>query len=127
LERLVNSMNLIDKRQLRHSRIRKRLVGTAVKPRLSFYKSLTFIYVQVIDDFKGHTLLAASTKDASFKGLITSGSLKNKESAKKLGEIFGKRIIEKGIASIVFDRGGFQYHGVVKEFADAVRKEGVNF
>lgn len=120
-------MNLIDKRQLRHSRIRKRLVGTAVKPRLSFYKSLTFIYVQVIDDFKGHTLLAASTKDASFKGLITTGSMKNKESAKKLGEIFGKRILEKGISAIVFDRGGFQYHGVVKEFAEAVRKEGVNF
>lgn len=127
MERLVNRMNLIDKRQLRHARIRKRVIGTAEKPRLSFYKSLNFIYVQLIDDFKGHTLLAASTKDSSFKGLITSGSLKNKESAKKLGEIFGKRIKEKGVTSLVFDRGGFQFHGVVKEFADAVRKEGVNF
>jgi large subunit ribosomal protein L18 len=120
-------MNLIDKRKLRHARIRKRVIGTAEKPRLSFYKSLNFIYAQLIDDFKGHTLLAASTKDSSFKGLVTTGSLKNKESAKKLGEIFGKRIKEKGITSLVFDRGGFQFHGVVKEFADAVRKEGVNF
>jgi large subunit ribosomal protein L18 len=120
-------MNLLDKRQLRHARIRKRVIGTAEKPRLSFYKSINFIYVQLIDDLIGHTLLAASTKDSSFKGLVTTGSFKNKESAKKLGEIFGKRIKEKGISSLVFDRGGFQFHGVVKEFADAVRKEGVNF
>jgi len=120
-------MNLIDKRQLRHARIRKRVIGTADKPRLSFYKSLNFLYIQLIDDFKGHTLLAASTKDASFKTIAPEGSLKNKESAKKLGELFGKRILEKGVTSVVFDRGGFQFHGVVKEFADAVRKEGVNF
>ena len=120
-------MNLNDSRKLRHARIRKRIVGTAEKPRLSFFKSLNYLYIQLIDDFKGHTLIAASTKDSSFKGILQSGSYKNKESAKKLGEIFGKRILEKGITSVVFDRGGFQFHGVVKEFAEAVRKEGVNF
>jgi len=120
-------MNQIDKRTLRHTRIRKKVIGTSMKPRLSFYKSLNFIYVQLIDDSIGHTLLATNTKDSSFSGLVSGGSRKNKVAAKKLGEIFGKQIKEKGYESIVFDRGGFQFHGVVKEFADAVRKEGVNF
>ena len=127
MERLVNSMNLLDKRTLRHTRIRKKVIGTSIKPRLSFYKSLNFIYVQLIDDSIGHTLIASNTKDSSFKGMIPEGSLKNKIAAKKLGEIFGKQVKAKGFESIVFDRGGFQFHGVVKEFADAVRKEGVNF
>ncbi|MDD4663282.1 MAG: 50S ribosomal protein L18 [Caldisericia bacterium] len=115
------------KRVLRHIRLRRRVSGNLERPRLSFFRSLHFIYAQVIDDSKGTTLLAGSTKDASFKTMNKLSSFKNKEAAKLLGEVIGKMIVKKGIKQIVFDRGGFQYHGVVKEFADAVRKEGVNF
>jgi len=119
--------NVNAKRILRHIRLRRRVSGNEERPRLSFFRSLHFIYAQVIDDSKGITLLAGSTKDASFKAVNKLSSFKNKEAAKLLGESVGKMIIEKGIKQIVFDRGGFQYHGVVKEFAEAVRKEGVNF
>jgi len=114
-------------RVIRHKRIRKRVFGTTERPRLAFFKSLHYIYAQLIDDTQGVTLLSASSIEPSFKDSFKEGSLKNKVAAKKLGEICGKRIQEKGLTNIVFDRGGFQYHGVVKEFADAVRKEGVNF
>lgn len=119
--------NTNTKRILRHERLRRHISGNLERPRLSFFKSLHFIYVQIIDDSKGVTILAGSTKDKSFREENKLSSFKNKEAAKRLGESFGKKITEKGIKQIVFDRGGFQYHGVVKEFADAVRKEGVNF
>jgi len=115
------------KRVLRHIRLRRKVTGCQERPRLSFFRSLHFIYAQVIDDSKGTTLLAGSTKDASFRATNKLPSFKNKEAAKLLGEAIGKMIVDKGIKQIVFDRGGFQYHGVVKEFADAVRKEGVSF
>jgi large subunit ribosomal protein L18 len=114
-------------RHIRHKRIRKHLSGTEQKPRISFYKSTQFLYAQLIDDTKGNTLLAASTKDGTVKPLITEGSLKCKNAGKTLGSYFGKKMIEAGIKTCVFDRGGYLYHGVVKEFADAVRQEGVKF
>ncbi len=114
-------------RIIRHQRLRKCIAGTNEKPRLAFFKSLRYLYAQLIDDTKGITILAASSIEPSFRNELKEGSLKNKNAAKKLGEICGKRIQEKGIKAIVFDRGGFKYHGVVKEFADAVRKEGVQF
>jgi len=114
-------------RQVRHKRLRKNLSGTEAKPRISFFKSVRFIYAQLIDDAKGHTLLAASTKDTDIKSTITQGSLKSKDAGKVLGSLFGKKMMEAGFTSCVFDRGGFEYHGVVKEFADAVRQEGVKF
>jgi large subunit ribosomal protein L18 len=127
LERVLSMLRKQELRVIRHKRLRKTLSGTAEKPRLSFYKSITFIYAQVIDDTKGHTLLAASTKDKDVKVLIKDGSLKCINAGKELGSYFGKKMKEAGVAKCVFDRGGFQYHGVVKEFADAVRKEGVKF
>jgi len=120
-------MNTNNMRVIRHIRLRKRVIGTPERPRLVFFKSLRYIYAQLIDDSKGITLVSASSIEPSFRNEFKEGSLKNKAAAKKLGEICGKRIHEKGLASIVFDRGGFQYHGVVKEFADAVRKEGIQF
>ncbi len=114
-------------RQIRHIRLRKNLSGTEQKPRISFYRSIRFLYAQLIDDTKGHTLMAASTKDADIKSSIQQGSLKCKEAGKVLGSFLGKKMKEAGFTSCVFDRGGFQYHGVVKEFADAIREEGVKF
>jgi large subunit ribosomal protein L18 len=114
-------------RVVRHKRIRKRITGTTERPRLAFFKSLQYVYAQIIDDSQGITLLSASTIEKTFQSEFKDGSLKNKNAAKKLGEICGKRLQEKGIKTVVFDRGGFQYHGVVKEFADAVRKEGIQF
>ena len=127
LERVLNMLRKQELRHIRHQRIRKNLSGTAEKPRLSFYKSVKFIYAQLIDDTKGHTLIAASTKDSEVRDLIKHGSLKCKNAGKELGIFVGKKMKDAGIAKCVFDRGGFLYHGVVKEFADAVRKEGVKF
>ena len=114
-------------RIIRHQRLRKRITGTDEKPRLAFFKSLKYLYAQLIDDTQGITILSASSIEPVFRKDFKEGSLKNKNAAKKLGEICGKRMQEKGVKVIVFDRGGFKYHGVVKEFADAVRKEGVQF
>lgn len=116
-------MSRTARRLIRHKRIRKEVKGNSLRPRLSVYKSIKYIYVQVIDDEKGITLVSASTNEPIFRGVYKS--YKNKESAKKLGEILSDRIKEKNIDAIVLDRGGFKYHGVIKEFADAVRNGGI--
>lgn len=107
----------------RHLRIRKNLTGTSEKPRLCLFKSNTNIYAQLIDDVNHNTLVAASTLDKDYKGESKS----NMEAAKLVGELIGKRAIDKGIEQCVFDRSGYLYHGKVKELAEGARSAGLKF
>lgn len=109
----------------RHLRMRNKVQGTTERPRLDVFRSLNNIYAQVIDDVKGVTLVSASTLDKELKEKIGHGG--NKGSAKAVGELVAKRAIEAGIKSVVFDRGGYLYHGRVKELADAAREAGLEF
>ena len=106
----------------RHKRVRAKISGTGARPRLCVYRSNKNISAQVIDDVTGVTLVSASTLEASFEG---NGG--NKEAAKKVGEAIAKRAIEKGITEIVFDRGGYIYHGRVPERAEGARGGGLTF
>ncbi len=109
-------------RSKRHLRVRNRLSGTAERPRLNVFRSLSHIYAQVIDDEKGHTLVAASSLEKGFEG---SGG--NVEGAKKVGAAIAKKALEKGITEVVFDRGGYIYHGRVAALAEAAREGGLKF
>jgi len=109
----------------RHLRIRKKVSGTAGKPRLSVFRSERHIYVQLIDDTKGHTILSASTLDPELRQRITKTY--NREAAKEVGKLIAQRALAKGINEVVFDRGGFKYHGRIKELADAAREVGLKF
>jgi large subunit ribosomal protein L18 len=114
-----------DARDRRHHRVRAKVSGTAAAPRLAVFRSLNHIYAQVIDDVKGHTLVAASTLDAEVKGEVDG---KNKTSRSELvGSLVAKRALGQGISQVAFDRGGNKYHGRVKALADAARKEGLKF
>ena len=106
----------------RHKRVRKNISGTTERPRLSVFRSNKHMYAQIIDDTKGLTLCAASTLEAGFEG--ESG---NAEAAKKVGLMIAKKAEEKGIKFVVFDRGGFIYHGRVKELAEGAREGGLEF
>jgi large subunit ribosomal protein L18 len=108
-------------RQRVHFRIRQKMQGTAERPRLNVYRSLNHIYAQVIDDAKGETLLSASSLAAKAK---TGG---NVAAAKEVGKLVAERAIEKGIKRVVFDRGGYLYHGRIKALADAAREAGLEF
>ncbi|ACK42277.1 MULTISPECIES: 50S ribosomal protein L18 [Dictyoglomus] len=112
-------------RRIRHLRIRKKITGTPERPRLAVYKSLRYIYAQIIDDTKGHTLVAASSLEKELRSQLKS--TKNIEAAKLVGEVIAKRALEKGIKRVVFDRGGFLYHGKVKALADSARAAGLEF
>jgi large subunit ribosomal protein L18 len=112
-----NKRNAI--RQRIHARIRAKLSGTAERPRLNVYRSLNHIYVQVIDDQKGETLVSAST--------IKQKSGGNVAAAKEIGKAIAEQAVAKGIKKVVFDRGGFLYHGRVKALADAAREAGLEF
>lgn len=107
----------------RHGRARKNLHGTAARPRLNVFRSLKNIYAQVIDDTTGHTLVSASTLDTSLNG--TSGG--NIDAAKAVGTLIAQKALEKGIKAVVFDRGGYIYHGRIKALADAAREAGLEF
>ena len=109
-------------RQRRHLRVRRKISGTAECPRLCVYRSNTNIYVQIIDDVVGKTLVSASTLDKEIKTKHA-----NKEAAKEVGTLIAKKAAEKNIKEVVFDRGGYIYHGVVKELAEAAREAGLNF
>jgi len=114
------------KRDWRKIRIRKRLTGTPAAPRLCVYKSASYIYVQAVDDTKGVTIAAASSLEPAIKGsLKTSG--KHISVAEKVGELVSERLKAKGIERVVFDRGGYLYHGRVKALADGARKGGLQF
>lgn len=108
-------------RVIRHKRIRKHLTGTTDRPRMAVFKSQKHIYVQVIDDVTGVTVAAASTAE---KKLGAGDTL---EGARKVGETVAKRAIEKGIKTVIFDRGGFRYHGCVASLADGARQAGLEF
>lgn len=112
-------------RQKKHLRIRKHIVGTAERPRLSVFRSLKHIYAQIIDDSKGITLLSASTLEAPLKTELDNPG--NIEAARKVGQIIGKKAVEKGLKQVVFDRGGNLYHGRVKALADGAREAGLEF
>ena len=109
-------------RAKRHARVRSKISGTAARPRLSVFRSAKHIYAQLIDDVNGTTLAAASSLDKDFEG--TGGNI---EGAKKVGELIAKRAQEKNITTVVFDRGGYLYHGRVKELADSARANGLQF
>lgn len=112
-------------RQRRHKRIRKRVQGTGAKPRLSVYKSLNHIYVQLIDDLAGKTILSASTLEKEINTAVKHGG--NIDAAKKVGMSIAKKALNKQITDVVFDRGGYKYHGCIKALADAAREQGLKF
>ncbi|MCM3786582.1 50S ribosomal protein L18 [Neobacillus mesonae] len=109
----------------RHIRVRGKISGTAERPRLNVFRSDKHIYAQLIDDVAGVTLVSASTVDKEISGEITNGG--NVEAAKKVGALVANRAKEKGYTNIVFDRGGYLYHGRIQALADAAREAGLEF
>jgi large subunit ribosomal protein L18 len=112
-------------RKRKHKRVRKKISGTKERPRLNVFRSLKHIYAQIIDDTTGNTLVSASTLDEALKGKLKFGG--NKEAAKEVGLLLGRKALDKGIKRVVFDRGGYLYHGRVKELAEAAREAGLEF
>ena len=119
---MVSKTNRKFERTRRHKRVRTKISGTAERPRLCVYRSNANIYVQIIDDVAGNTLCQASTLDKQVKEKHA-----NKVAAKEVGTLIAKRAAEKNIKEVVFDRGGYIYHGVIKEVAEAAREGGLNF
>lgn len=116
-----------EKRIRRHKRIRKKVFGTPERPRLAVYRSLNHFYAQIIDDTVGRTLVSASTLDPEYEKLAGKRGGKSIESAQRVAEVLVKKALEKGIRKVVFDRGGFMYHGKIKAFADKCRELGLEF
>ncbi|CAM2066176.1 50S ribosomal protein L18 [Sulfidibacter corallicola] len=114
-----------DMRVRSHRRIRRKISGTQEQPRLAVFRSLKQIYVQAIDDVTGHTIASASTLEKEFKSGGKYGG--NIDAAKFVGSSIAKRLLDKGISTVVFDRGGFQYHGRVQAVAEAAREAGLKF
>lgn len=110
-------------RRKRHARVRAKLSGTSARPRLNVFRSNQHIYAQVIDDTNGVTLASASTLDKE----LSLESTNNIEAAQKVGELVAKRAVEKGVSVVVFDRGGYLYHGRIQALADAARENGLQF
>ena len=119
---MITKIDRKETRQKRHLKVRNKINGTAERPRLCVYRSNQNIYVQVIDDVAGATLVSASTLDKEVKTKRA-----NKEAAKEVGTLVAKRALDKKIKEVVFDRGGYIYHGVVKELAEAAREGGLVF
>ncbi len=111
-------------RDKRHARVRKKVEGTTARPRLCVFRSLNHIYAQVIDDSRGHTLVSSSTLDPEIKN--TNSKVK-KDKANLVGSLVAKRALSTGINQVVFDRGGYKYHGRVKALAEGAREEGLKF
>lgn len=122
---MIKQINRKEQTQKRHRRVRLKIAGTSEYPRLAVYRSIKHIYAQIIDDTKGVTLAAASTKSKDLASKLSHGG--NVEAAKLVGEEIAKKAIEKGIKDVVFDRGGFLFHGRVQALADAAREAGLNF
>jgi large subunit ribosomal protein L18 len=112
-------------RKRRHRRVRKRVVGTSQRPRFNVFRSLKHIYAQVIDDTRGHTLVAASTLDPELGDKVKG--LPKTEQAKLVGGLLAKRALEHGVKKVAFDRGGYKYHGRVESLAEAAREGGLEF
>ena len=113
------------KRLQRHKRVRRKVFGTPQRPRLCVFRSSNNIYAQIIDDTNRVTLVAASSLEADVKGAVNHTG--NKEAAKLVGQLVAKKAVEKGITEVVFDRGGYLYHGRIKELAEAAREAGLKF
>ena len=113
------------KRHQRHKRVRRKVFGTPQRPRLCVFRSSNNIYAQIIDDTNRVTLVAASSLDEAVKGAVNHTG--NKEAAKLVGEMVAKKAVEKGITEVVFDRGGYIYHGRIKELAEGAREAGLKF
>jgi len=122
---MITKINKNQERKRRHERVRNNISGTKERPRLNVFRSSKHIYVQIIDDTAGRTIVSASTLDPALKGEIRCGG--NKEAARAVGKLIGERAHEAGIQKVVFDRGGYIYHGRVKELAEAAREEGLDF
>ena len=122
---MINKIDKNKERQRRHTRVRKKVTGTAETPRLSVYRSLNHIYVQVIDDVKGVTLCSASTLEKDVKTAIAK--LNKTDAAKTVGKKLAEKALAKGIKNVVFDRGGYLYTGRVQALADGAREAGLNF
>jgi len=118
------ALTKLERRQRIKLRIRKKINGTAVAPRMAVYRSNKQIYAQVIDDLKGETLLSASSRE---KDIASQTGIKKIEQAKLVGKLLAAKCKEKGIDQVVFDRGGYKYHGRVKSLADAAREGGLKF
>jgi large subunit ribosomal protein L18 len=117
--------NTGEARDRRHARLRAKVEGTTSRPRLSVFRSLNHIYAQIIDDSRGHTLISASTLDPEVKGEAAGKEKTNQ--AGLVGSLVAKRALSKKIKQVVFDRGGYKYHGRVKALAEAARKTGLKF
>ena len=120
--KIMAQKNRADIRRGVHTRIRKKVSGTSERPRLAVFRSLNHIYAQVIDDVNGKTLAAASTTEKELKG-TTGGNI---EAAQKVGKSIAERALAAGVSNVVFDRGGYLYHGRVKALLDATREAGLN-
>ncbi len=114
-----------ERRRVRHRRLRRKVVGTADRPRLSVFRSLKHIYAQVIDDQQGHTLVAASTREPEIAAQVRG--LRRVEQGRVVGQVLAQRAREKGIVRVVFDRGGYAYHGRVRALAEGAREGGLEF
>lgn len=113
--------NPVNQRRIRHERLRKKLSGTTERPRLMIFRSLKHVYAQIIDDSKGHTLVSASTQDADVKPQLEGKSTQDINASEVVGRAIAEKAMAQGITRVVFDRGGFKYHGRVKALADAAR------
>jgi large subunit ribosomal protein L18 len=121
---MIGKINKDEVRRRIHTRIRKKVKGDAIRPRLAIFRSLKHIYAQIIDDRAGVTMVAASTNEKSATSSNAGGNLAG---AKLIGQLVAQRAIEKGVKKVVFDRGGFLYHGRIKALADAAREAGLEF
>jgi large subunit ribosomal protein L18 len=121
----VSIINKEISRQRRHVRLRKKLKGTTARPRLAIYRSNHYLYAQIIDDVTGVTLVSANSLEKDLRAKFKGNT--NKAVAAEVGKLIGERAVAKGIKAVVFDRGGFIYHGKVKSLADAARESGLEF
>ena len=122
---MISKVSRAEVRSEKHRRLRRNLNGTAERPRMSVFRSNNHMYVQLIDDVEGKTLLAASTLDKDVKAELEKTN--NKEAAAYLGTVIGTKAIDAGFKAVVFDRGGFIYHGKIQALADAAREAGLEF
>ena len=122
---MISPIDRSSERNRIHKRIREKISGTPNRPRLCVYRSLKYVYVQIVDDSQGKTLVAASTKEKGVRGDLKQAG--NVQASKLVGKVIAERAKAKGIECVVFDRGGYLYHGRIKALADAARESGLKF
>jgi len=122
---MINAIDRSGERRRIHNRIRRRISGSSNRPRLCVYRSLKYVYAQIVDDSKGITLVAASTAEKDIRGDLKQGG--NIQASKLVGKAVAERARAKGIEAVVFDRGGYLYHGRIKAVAEAARESGLKF